>query len=138
MRITVVSQLNTHGGGSRFLRGLLLGLLAQQGIVEEVGLFVDAAAVGRDGLHELLEGHAGRVTIHAVDASGTLADTPSRPVPPGRPLSLPLPPVPFGDARGSGRLRMASRRGPPKGLVRPSRHLSRLQLATLLRELLVR
>jgi glycosyltransferase involved in cell wall biosynthesis len=74
VRIAVVSQLNSPGGGTRFLRGLLLGLLEQRESVEEVGLFVDAAAVGRDGIVGLLEGHSQRVTIHAVDANGALAD----------------------------------------------------------------
>lgn len=76
MRVAVVSQLNSPGGGSRFLRGLLLELPEQPDPVEEVGLVVDAAAIGRDGLQALLESHDGRVTIHTVDASGTLPDTP--------------------------------------------------------------
>jgi glycosyltransferase involved in cell wall biosynthesis len=74
MRVAVVSQLNSPGGGSRFLRGLLLGLLAHTETVERVGLFVDAAAIGRDGIDSLMEGHGERLTVHAVDEAGQLAD----------------------------------------------------------------
>jgi hypothetical protein len=56
VRSAVVSQLNSPGGGRRFLRGLLLGLLEQRDAVQEVGLFVDAAARGEPAARDAKRG----------------------------------------------------------------------------------
>lgn len=81
MRIAVVSQMNSPGGGSRFLRALVLGLLEHPDRVERIGLFADAAAVHRDGLVELLSG-SDRVDLFKVDAWGRMAHGDGTPEPP--------------------------------------------------------
>lgn len=76
MRIAIVSQFSSPGGGARFLRGLCLGLLNQPGVAE-IGLFIDSEAASRDGFLSLLP-PSERITIHLMDSSGDLVGAPVR------------------------------------------------------------
>lgn len=81
MRVAVVSQLTSPGGGARFMRGLCLGLLEQPEI-EELALFVPATDANRDGILTLAPESA-RFTVHLLTPDGRLigeggADTPAR------------------------------------------------------------
>jgi glycosyltransferase involved in cell wall biosynthesis len=69
VRIAVVSQVNSPGGGARFLRALVPALAAHAS-VEQVTLFVDAAAAHRDGLHDIVA-TSPRCEIVGLDAAGS-------------------------------------------------------------------
>jgi glycosyltransferase involved in cell wall biosynthesis len=70
MRVAVVSQFTSPGGGARFLRGLCMGLL-NQGEATEVGLFIDGDAASREGLLSLLP-ESERLKLHLMDSRGAL------------------------------------------------------------------
>jgi alpha-1,3-rhamnosyl/mannosyltransferase len=70
LRIAIVSQFSSPGGGARFLRGLCVGLLDQAEIAE-IGLFIDSAAASRDDV--LSWGRSSnRLTLHLMDDRGDL------------------------------------------------------------------
>lgn len=70
MRVAIVGQFNSPGGGARFLRGLCVGLLGQVEITE-IGLFIDSAAALRDGMLSLWPSSP-RLTLHLMDDRGDL------------------------------------------------------------------
>jgi glycosyltransferase involved in cell wall biosynthesis len=81
LRIAIVSQFSSPGGGARFLRCLCLGLVGSAD-VDEVALFTDASAADRDGLLSLLPA-SDRMSLHLLDGTGHLvgerSEAPKRP-----------------------------------------------------------
>ena len=72
VRIAIVSQHNSPGGGARFLRGLCLGLLGHAEVTE-VGLFIDAAGAQRDEFLSLLPSSE-RLGIRLMNSRGDFWD----------------------------------------------------------------
>ncbi len=85
MRIAIVSQLSSPGGGARFLRGLCLGLLEQREVAE-IGLFITSADAARDGLVPLLP-DSPRLRVHLMTGDGRLLEEADAARPP-RPASV--------------------------------------------------
>lgn len=86
MRIAIVSQLSSPGGGARFLRGLCLGLLEQREVAE-IGLFIASADAARDGLVSLLP-DSPRLRVHLMTGDGRLLEEADAARPAQRPTSL--------------------------------------------------
>jgi glycosyltransferase involved in cell wall biosynthesis len=72
VRIAIVSQFSSPGGGARFLRGLCLGLLGRDE-VDEIGLFIDSDAARRDGLLDLLADPM-CLDVHLLNSRGDFMD----------------------------------------------------------------
>lgn len=70
MRVAIVNQFSSAGGGSRFARALVMGL-AQSDPASSFDFLADASAVHRDGLVELFAPYA-NVRILPLDPSGLL------------------------------------------------------------------